>query len=114
MIDIRELRIGNYIESGGVALQIDAAHLCDLLTSEYYLLGHTQIPITPEWLERLGFTIGKRSIYKDFGFLGVEYENGKLYVNVNEYEDSLSHIRYVHQLQNLFHSLTGQELTIKQ
>ena len=114
MIDPKELRIGNYLLSGGEAIQIDAAHLCDLLTSEYYLLGHTQIPITPEWLERLGFAVGKRSIYKDFGFFEIEYERDQLYIGINEYQDSLYHIQYVHQLQNLVYSLTGQELIIKQ
>lgn len=114
MIDPKELRIGNYLLSGGVAIQIDAAHLCDLLTSEYYLLGHTQIPITHEWLERLGFAVGKRSIYKDFGFFEIEYERDQLYIGINEYQDSLYHIQYVHQLQNLVYALTGQELIIKQ
>lgn len=121
MIDPKELRIGNYLLSGGEAIQIDAAHLCDLLTSEYYLLGHTQIPITPEWLERLGFDYKE---HKDILSLAIDDKTIVLaYTNPLEIElchfyseetTLLKHIIYVHQIQNLIFALTGQELTIKQ
>lgn len=66
--------------------------------------------ITPEWLDKTGFEergdlfvfftpFGKGFVYKGgyIVFCGVTIE-----VNV----------QFVHQLQNLYHSLTGQELTI--
>ncbi len=74
------------------------------------------IPITPEWLERLGFTKHHRgNLVLGMGYFELEFaiKNGWLYLSRNEYEDMLSHIKYVHQLQNLYFAITGQELTIR-
>ena len=130
MIDPKELRIGNYLLSGGVAIQIDAAHLCDLLTSEYYLLGHTPIPITPEWLERLGFVRTRDLIHTaEFVLLGgpcihilFSKIDGRLYLGESfitrsgddEDEFIAVPLTFIHQVHNLHFALTGEELTIKQ
>ncbi len=78
------------------------------------------IPITPEWLERLGFEreeqkisncdVYKKGFYKihvnPFGTIYFShYTMGGFY---------LSELKSIHQLQNLYHALTGQELTVKE
>ena len=74
------------------------------------------IPLTEEWLLKLGFE--KRGIiYEKFVH---ELENlfiGKLtdygfayYVDKND-SQPLVYVKYVHPLQNLFYSLTNQELS---
>lgn len=72
------------------------------------------IPLTPEWLERMGFEkfgnrygLGDESI--DFG---IDQENSFFYWNQSEIPDV--QLKYVHQLQNLYFALTGEELTIKE
>ena len=117
MIDPKELRIGNVVER--ITVKAWSGTRKDIYTIRtgmdiFQCADLNPIPITPEWLERLGFAVGKRSIYKDFGFFEVEYERDQLYIGINEYQDSLYHIQYVHQLHNLVYALTGQELIIKQ
>lgn len=79
------------------------------------------IKITEEWLKKLGWKYfnGKRfgTLTMDFGGkLDVDWFNYRLQVK-SHYEGEgfyrpLIHIKYVHQLQNLYFDLTGEELTI--
>ena len=68
------------------------------------------IPLTEEWLERFGFEYsdlnGDSGLWKIPPF--------QIYGKYNQfiYEYALD-VNYVHQLQNLYFSLTGEELTIK-
>ena len=77
------------------------------------------IPLTPEWLERCGLEYKephyiKRplSISKNFYRDGSGSYNG--FVLRHKFEDCMQVlvINYVHQLQNLYFALTGEELTI--
>jgi len=77
------------------------------------------IPLTEEWLKRLGF---EKLTYKSKGFksdsysytggpsLIVHFDGVRLSVNFWQGNEK----RYVHQLQNLYFALTGEELTIKE
>lgn len=87
------------------------------------------IPLTEEWLTRMGFYKLNwddfheeefdwiYSLHKDND---IDLEVGQL-VDKSEYKfnvflwsgNSLNHIKYVHQLQNLYFSLIGKELIIK-
>jgi hypothetical protein len=81
------------------------------------------IPLTEEWLLKLGFDMNpdwnKKRMDGCVSFL----ELGYLYIAQNMLggitlydNESLStgvHIYFVHQLQNLYFALTGNELTIK-
>jgi hypothetical protein len=81
------------------------------------------IPLTPEILEKAGF---KKIYHEDFSdsfILNVSTEgvikwedDGSILIN-DRLDDGIGYAtncvcKYVHQLQNLIHSLTGQELTI--
>lgn len=79
------------------------------------------IPLTTEWLQRAGFEKNKidRSTYYELSFGNSKlmwYDNrlcyGVLGVSQYEFVDVLN-IKYVHQLQNLYQALTGEELTVK-
>ena len=103
-----DLRIGNYyIDEDGYEHQVSARDF-SWMAWDYC----RPIPLTEEWLLKFGFKWdgisyrdnGRYSIIKtkrgfDFGF---------------EWEDYNTPIDYVHQLQNLYHALKGEELTIKQ
>jgi hypothetical protein len=80
------------------------------------------ILITKEWVIKLGWKhyTKKRSgdLTRDFGGkLDVDFVDGKIQVK-SHYEGfafyrPLTHIKYVHQLQNLYFLLCGEELKIK-
>ena len=80
------------------------------------------IPLTEEWLIKFGFGINKRpskDIYIEFNpRMAILFNQG----NVGEMDlvqdgkfisFKHGHIKYVHQLQNLYFALTNEELTMK-
>lgn len=137
MIDARELRIGNLVKIyRGVDDQGANGVVCvEGIDPEGVLYGgfcwdcevFSPIPLTEEWLERMG---GKRYLIKGVVSLEDEsdenedtlyYEFGKLtvvkwgvgtpfYFSNHNLRVELKH---VHQWQNLYHSLTGKELEIR-
>lgn len=71
------------------------------------------IPLTEEWLERFG---GKKvnNIDWKIKIRGIEFYtryNKKWYSSICDFYLS-DKIQYVHELQNIYHALTGEELTI--
>lgn len=137
MIQANELRIGNYIaDRGGKIWQIDcwesqnkvaakAPYIGDMIGMPMY--GHPlteevdylqPIFLTPEILEKCGFAW---SIYHQAHYLsGFDYvvDICDGYCRICKYrrtvtDNVLVRIKYLHQLQNLYFSLTGQELNIQ-
>jgi hypothetical protein len=121
---VSELRLGNYIYHNGEVVpvvQIERRYktmyrLNDLDVDERIIEDHFQpIPLTPEWLERCGWQLvdqGRGPYYwleKQCWFHIHLPEDGTLYANFN---NNAVHIKYLHQLQNLYFALTGEELTI--
>jgi len=127
MIKAQDLRIGNLIALKGKIVKISAIdhtggidykHIDDKQENEFirnlYDPSALPIPLTEEWLERLGF------VYKDKGFEGwyspmVKGLSVRVYVSEKafKYSHSVTPILFVHQVQNLYHTLTGEELTLK-
>jgi len=138
MIQANELRIGNLVyDRGGKVLSVDRfCHgkiECDIkvmpnktlagIHSHYHPLTEEiefcdPIPLTEEWLLKFGL----KEVYFDV-------ENNKDYIlnslhiqhhlEVNDFvctntEPYFISIKSVHQLQNLYFALTGEELTIKE
>jgi hypothetical protein len=76
------------------------------------------IPITEEWLLKFGF---KES---DEGFMKIKTRKKSIYLEINlrdkrtilfssnHYYNDIYHVKYIHQLQNLYFSLTQKELTL--
>ncbi len=121
MIDPKELRIGNLILWKGEVIPVTMVGLygiqyddSNIKINASFGTGDIQpIPITPEWLERLGFEKLKH-IHE-----GLIYSKDWLRLNSNcavtDYRgggiDSRL-IKHIHQLQNLYFALTGTELTL--
>jgi hypothetical protein len=80
---------------------------------------HKPILLTEEWLLKFGFVTSERlwdSFSRSNYYLS---KKGELCFNLHEsknifYMYEYRHIEYVHQLQNLYFALTGEELTIKE
>ena len=122
MILASDLRIGNWVQRIGWPLQIVGIKGTDIwLDSKgyefehYFYDGINPIPITEDWLLKLGFHETQRmakyvefSINNDY-FLRLpickHLEKDYWYALRGEVK-----IKYVHQLQNLYHALTGEEL----
>ena len=82
------------------------------------------IHLTEEWLYRFGFEVGYHKLgtstqkfySKLWGTNGVEIVVVDYHYTGFEYQLSKSnykYLEYVHQLQNLFFALTGEELTLQ-
>lgn len=78
--------------------------------------GLQPIELTEDWLLKMGL------INDDEDFLININERSSLHINLNKVRTliesydgliNIKHVKYVHQLQNLYHALTGEELTIK-
>lgn len=80
------------------------------------------IPITEEWLVKLGLKIkygtpaNSRAIYTHFGkyriYLSQENKPCSIHIDAGDWFPELCEFEYIHQLQNLYFALTGEELTI--
>ncbi len=124
MIQANELRIGNLIySSDGIVVTADARTIFDIwdVSKKYY-----PIPITPEWLERLGFE--RVGDYYDLDFKGgglrfvTDLEECRLFTG-SEYSltaamdydtcEIPNMPKYVHQIQNLYFVHAGTELPVK-
>jgi hypothetical protein len=125
-MDCKELRIGNLIKWGDSIQVIEAIFnyntelptvMCNPLEAERYLSEFEPIPLTEEWLKRLGL---KYQFDSDTYEINFKYDCNKIIVDlftkhvcVDTGLNSIyiEHIKFVHQLQNLYFALTGKELT---
>jgi len=89
--------------------EIDASDLAILQESLDY--DYQPIPITEEWLLKFGFKKHlTEDTYPTFAKNMLNWNDGILYLIGYGF---INHIKYVHQLQNLYFALTGTELIIK-
>ncbi|MFY8161390.1 MAG: hypothetical protein ACOVNU_08660 [Candidatus Kapaibacteriota bacterium] len=119
-----ELRIGNFINTfinttngklyarGKVeALHMNTVEVEDNVTMQYNMIE--PIELNNEWLEKFGFVKYNESFYR----IELKRNNidGWYLSSENELTKSMSEImvriKYVHNLQNFWFSLTGKELT---
>jgi len=118
---LEELRLGNWVfeelDNELYEVTINLSHF------NHYPIDIALKPISlnHEWLLKFGFEVDSVNGSED-EYYDIEVKSGnKLSVRLCQYFqigfDSIwtngIEIQYVHQLQNLYFSLTGQELTIK-
>ena len=116
MINPQELRIGNYISNKKDILFNVLPE--DIETISKFPDNYNPIPLTEEWLLRLGFhkgsipePDGSRCYYK--GMLDVIFKTSNGFIYSNHKPSGHTKIEYLHQLQNLYFALTGVELELK-
>ncbi len=109
MIKASELRIGNWIKKDNKEYQAHA------LTIFCCGNDHHPILLTQEWIIKFGFVNTKgahpswiEKQVKEGWVFSMQY----LIVTSRAFYGK-TEIKYVHQLQNLYYSLTGEELIIK-
>ena len=111
-MEAKDLRIGNLaaMYKGDVFI-LKARDLVDLDMGNG-LLNCEPIPLTEDWLLKFGlkfsgYNMEDKAIYKIDDEVWIVQNIVTKQFYLNEYERELKH---VHQLQNLYHSLTGEEL----
>ncbi len=117
----QELRIGNFIQCGLGSHEMVVDVLCDSINT----IGGTHlyddispIPLTPEILIDCGFKNVQGSYYMKVGELMLALDKVWWWTNAWEADEEFGfnalaayrEITYLHQLQNLYFCLTGQEL----
>lgn len=140
MINPKELQIGNLLHweadhlgagTSRVTLIKEDGYEIESLCGCYPLddeMEHIEpIPLTPEWLEQCGFKWDKGFMKIDMkharmslGFYAGVSDKMSLFQTSTRGEGSIemefgfgsNHPEYLHQLQNLYLALTGEELTI--
>lgn len=111
-----ELKIGNWVRSNGhidmpskpimIEIGFDIDH------SEHF----SPIELTEDWLERFGIKksgTNERYFLNHHGFcLSFDDLDWCLHLDPDTHV-IIAYCRHVHQLQNLFFAITGEELTVK-
>ena len=113
-MNIKELRIGNFVNKGMVVslgyLEGDLA--CGVIKNKkdkrgevYFEKDLLAIKVKDKWLEKLGFTkIDNKFILNDF--IIIKSDNK---YSLFGYQNS-KELKYIHEVQNVFHSLNKKEL----
>jgi hypothetical protein len=113
-----ELRIGNIVRYGANNRVLDAELFLQLLK---YTTPFDPIPLTEEWLLKLGFkqcgyemlSWKHETLLPSFNLDGINWadfdEPDYQFLNY-KVADEILRIDYVHQLQNLYFALTSEEL----
>lgn len=122
-----EIRIGNLLTINGNIIEVKGIsphcgdYAINIEDSWVYLKNCEPILLSEEWLVKAGFEERKIDRYMFY-----ELRHRNLIFNFNDDQMSLgvhgfaniewseSNIVYVHQLQNIYFALTGQELILKQ
>ena len=107
----KELRIGNYVQADGYYPYADIdgieKEMVRIGTDSFTYEAIEPIKLTEEWFLRLGFVDGQKNGLKlirinEFYYMCYVKESRGLDID----------LKYVHQLQNLYFALTGEELSI--
>lgn len=109
-----ELRIGNWvIGNEPFQLRPDGIPIAYYHEKKNNEPRFKPIPITEEWLIKFGFYKSGDNCYRKgkLKYTTNQIEKGKTgYGSYFMFGMEVININYIHQLQNLYHSLTGEEL----
>ena len=128
-MEVKELRIGNYVQDYNDRLIVVNEYT--ILNFDIYSKNQNEalipIPLTEEWLLKFGFEKDgvldcynediERQIYGGFNINTISLVMMDGYLLPKPYYDSEAFsedfkLSHVHQLQNLYFALTGEELII--
>lgn len=125
-MEAKELRIGNWINVtfSSIVKQQVVDCMCDSVNTKCHeslpFDFIEPIPLTEEWLLKFGFeklelSISEYVLSYIFNDFEIGYLKKRNVYMLRWYQGhNLKEIEYVHQLQNLYFALTGEELQIKE
>ena len=117
---VTDLRIGNVISNGikeGAVFSISQGLVLIKSEQETNYLGATPLDLTPvaltdDYLIRLGFvkkTLFTKGVF-DIGLTGDDFYRGVMTCRIDK--NVCVKLKSVHELQNLYHAITREELSI--
>lgn len=114
-MDAKKLRIGNYVIPKYASPDVDL--YIDISAEELYKMDgkvyfFEPIPLTEQWLLDFGFEYGHNDYTIDFKLYFETNDGSWSELDVLYEEKYIATIKYVHQLQNLYFALTGEELKL--
>jgi hypothetical protein len=118
MIQANELRVGNLLKAWfntNNGFEQTVIEISPMVIDEIYhgVTDYEPIPITEEWLLRFGFI---KDPYMDYVYEkdGTEFRllNAQCDLIINSVGVSVS-FNSIHQLQNIYFAITGEELKMK-
>lgn len=129
MIKANELRIGNWYNHFLSPKQVLPKTIEKIWQAENIgndSIGISAIQLTEAWMHRFGFTVIKLKSRKEWfisfksftiecDVFSICFTEDKFYFNSLDVSGSenMTEIKHVHQLQNLYFALTGEELSVK-
>jgi|688.fasta_scaffold1177204_1 hypothetical protein len=116
MTKVTDFRIGNIVLQNGNITIIDSLErsLNDWERTNHKRTMDTEpIPIDKQWLQKFGFINQKyEHFFLEVNGFSIEFDILKGSVYHSFLEGRTINIHYVHELQNLYFSLTGKELSV--
>ncbi len=125
-MEAKELRAGNIVIWNFKEIALVAYNVYQIeIASNFDKARVKPIKLTEEWLLKLGFehvVLLLEDCYRlelpndekhTYPFFFYSKSMGNLELLEAEHEHTITTVKYVHQLQNLYFALTGEELTIK-
>lgn len=116
-LSAQELRLGNYIEYAGVICEVEEIHKKTITTNGVNapISSFLSIPLTKEWLFKFHpnaldlsnqiFRVGRFKLIWKFSY--------KYWYVVDDSSGAyMTKIEFVHEWQNFWHIMNGEELTI--
>jgi hypothetical protein len=113
MIKANELRIGNEVMNpfSGTTGRVTAMDISDI---ENGSKERQPIPLTEEWLNKAGCNIKEGVGWKYYCFIDFDLQvdlcNKVAFVQRHDEDAVPFPCQYIHQLQNIYFTLTGEEL----
>jgi len=106
-----ELRLGNYIlTSGGRLISVTIENIVKVAKN---ISEYKPIPLTEEWIIGLGFGKHDSTTFEKNGYY-FDLEDTTFYNDWPSNASTLNkNVKYLHQIQNLYFALTGEELLTK-
>lgn len=128
-MEVKNLRIGNFILTNNKIIEIDfltpyaiGYNNGNIGSNNSLLDNFKPIPLTEEWLLKFDFVKDRECFYKNFSNQGefILFSNKTPVALANRIVKpfyftckTIVELEYVHQLQNIYFALTGEELEIK-
>jgi hypothetical protein len=108
-----ELRVGNLYDNNGNYFVVTPSTIESVFESER--VWCKPIPLTEEILLKCGFISDGNNFELDWLLIHTHLPTGEYHFLLNEYKSGklkVTKLSYLHQLQNLYHALTNEELEI--
>lgn len=113
-MEATELRIGNYVFYNGQPIEVSANDILVLEKKVNGWLYYSPIQINTEIFYKSGFK------FADYLNTKTRYSKGNFHMDLSKkkwylhgYRGHKAGLQYLHQLQNLYYALTGEELSIQ-